>query len=141
MSLSLSYSRGAAERIDIPEAGVDGKIFYSDFAGHFGSGLAAPHDAELRFGAKVKHVDYISRLQLGIYALQGGAAAADAAQAGGLGEGAGMSVHAPDLDGKVNEDTRLLAPIHAMLLGLEWCPRVVFLSGGQGIVGGPRRQA
>jgi hypothetical protein len=37
-----------------------------------------------------------------------------------------MSVHAPDLDGKVNENARLQAPIHAMLLGLQ------SIVGGQG---------
>jgi hypothetical protein len=140
-NLALACGGRAAQRIDIPKPGVSRKILDSHLPGHFGSGLATPHDAELRFGAKVENVDYISRLQLSIYALQSCAAAADAAQAGGLGEWAGMSVHAPDLDGKVNENARLAAPIHAMLLDLEWCSRVLIFWGDQGIVGGGHRQA
>jgi hypothetical protein len=118
--LALAGGGCAAQRIDVPKSGVSGKIFDSNFTGHFGSRLAAPHDAELRFGAEVKNIHYVSRLQVSVYALQGRTAAADGAEAGGLGEGAGMSVHAPDLDGKVNENTRLLAPIHAMLLVSRW---------------------
>jgi hypothetical protein len=64
-------------------------------------------------------VEGISRLQLSVNALQGGSASADGAQAGGLREGTGMRVHAADLNGELNEDARLLASIHGMLLGLQ----------------------
>src|SRR4029077_10471087 len=101
IKLTLAHRGRTAQRVDIPKSGLDRKILDSDFAGHFGSGLAAPHNAELRFGAQVQNVDNVARLEVSVHALQGGAATADRAQAGGLSEGAGMSVHAPDLDGKV----------------------------------------
>src|ERR1022692_4174559 len=119
VNLTLAYRGCAAQRIDIPERRIHGEVLHSHFPGHFGAGLAAPHDAELRFGAQVQNVNHLSWLQLGVYALQGSAASADGAQASRLGEGTGMSVHTPDLDGKVNENARLKAPIHAMLLGLK----------------------
>jgi hypothetical protein len=118
--LALPRRRSTTQRIYIPKIGINGKILHSNFTGHFGSGLAAPHDAELRLGAQVQNIYHVSRLQLSVYALQGCAATADGAQAGGLGEGAGMCVHAPDLDRKVHENARLTAPIHLMLLGFEW---------------------
>ncbi len=46
--LTFAHSRGATERVDIPEEDVFGEIFDSDFALHFCS-LAQPNHAELGF--------------------------------------------------------------------------------------------
>src|SRR5260370_32930898 len=117
----LSWPRrgGAAQRIDIPESDVSRKFFESAFSGHFGSGPAEPHDAELRFGSLIKNIDHVAGLQLRVDALQGGPAAADGAKAGWLSEGTGIRIHPPDLDGEVNENPRLTAPVHARLLGFR----------------------
>ena len=82
--LPLTYSGGTALRIYVPEHRPSGEVLDPDFAGHFGSRLPAPHDAELTSRALVKNVDGISRLQLSVNALQGGSSAADGAQADGL---------------------------------------------------------
>ncbi len=110
--LSLADGGGAAERIYVPELGVGGKIFNTNFALHFRAGAAEPHDAELRLDAFVLHIDQVARFELSVDALQGCAATADGAQAGGLREGAGVGVHAPDLYRKLDENTRLTATIH-----------------------------
>lgn len=51
--LSSSYRGGATQRIEIPDSRVDGKVFYSDFSGHFSARLAAPDNTELRFVAEI----------------------------------------------------------------------------------------
>jgi hypothetical protein len=114
--LPLPYRSRAAQRINIPQRRVSRQILDPDFARYLGSGLAAPHNTKLSFRALIKNVDHFARLQLSVHALQRSAASADTAQAGRLSEGAGMSVHAPNLNRKVDEDTWLVAPIHAMLL-------------------------
>src|SRR5580704_4911742 len=133
LRLALACSGSTAQRIDIPKPGVNRKVLNSDFPGQFGSGSAAPNDAELRFGAQVHHVNHVSRFQLSVYALQGSPASTNAAQTGGLSEGAGMNVHAPDLDRKINENARLAAPVHAMLLGFKWGSRNRRRAGGGNI--------
>src|SRR6267154_1644925 len=64
INLPLSHRSRAAQRIHIPEPDVSRKIFESHFSRHFGSGLAAPHDAELRFGSLIQNVNYVAGLQL-----------------------------------------------------------------------------
>jgi hypothetical protein len=129
----LTDGGGAAQRIDIPKSGLDGKILYSDFAGHFRSRLAAPYDAELGFGAFIENIDDVSRFQTSVHALQSGTAATDGAQAGRLSERAEVGVHAPDVYGEINENARLLAAIHAILLRDP--------EGGSGIVDAPGEEA
>src|SRR5579872_2227197 len=115
--LALAHAGRAAQRIDVPELDSGAEILHTDFPGHFGSRFAAPNDAELRFRSLVKNIDHVAGLQLRVHALQRCAAAADGAQAGGLSERARIRVHAPDLNRKIHENTRLAAPIHAFSFG------------------------
>ena len=48
-----SHGGGATQGIEIPNSGVNRKIFDSNLSGHFRAGLAAPDDAELRFVAEI----------------------------------------------------------------------------------------
>jgi hypothetical protein len=111
--LALAYGGGAAKWVYIPHFVVGGKVFHADFALHFCAGAAEPYDAELRLGTFILHVDQVAGFKLGVDTLQSRAAAADGAQAGGLGEGTSVGIHAPDLYGKFYEDTRLAATIHS----------------------------
>ncbi|MGA8429208.1 MAG: hypothetical protein WB729_05275 [Candidatus Sulfotelmatobacter sp.] len=113
MRLALADGGGAAERVDVPELGVGGEIFDADFALHLCAGAAQPDYAELGFDAFVLHVDQIAGLELSVDGLEGCTATADGTQAGGLGEGTPIGVHAPDLYGKFDENTRLTATIHS----------------------------
>jgi hypothetical protein len=113
IELALAYGGGAAKWVYIPHFVIGGKIFHADFALHFRAGAAEPYDAELGLCAFILHVDQVAGFELGVDTLQSCAAAADGAQAGGLGEGTSVSVHAPDLYGKFHEDTRLAATIHS----------------------------
>src|SRR5579871_1752140 len=119
--LALAHAGRAAQRIDVPEFDSGAEILHTDFPGHFRSRFAAPNDAELRLGSLVKNIDHVAGLQLRVHALQRCAAAADGAQAGGLSERAGIRVHAPDLNRKIHENTRLAAPIHAFSFGGRCC--------------------
>jgi len=108
----LSRGGGAAHGVDVPELNVFREIFYSHLALHFGAGLAEPDYAELGFGALVLEIDDIAWLELGLDAMQRGSAAADGAQAGGLGERMGVRVHTPDFYGKLDENALLAAAVH-----------------------------
>ncbi len=110
--LALAGGGAAAEGIDVPELNVVGEIFYTDFAMHFAAGLAEPYDAELRLGALVLQIDDVAGLELSVDALQGGSAAADGAQAGGLHEGAGMKIDAPYFYGKLDGNALLTTTVH-----------------------------
>jgi len=110
--LALADGGSATERVKVPELDVGGEVLDPDLALHLGSGLTQPDDAELSFRIPVLEIDDVARSQLRAYALQRGSAAADGAQAGGLGEGAGIGVHTPDLHGKLDEHTRLAAAVH-----------------------------
>ena len=79
---------------------------------HFSAGPPEPDHTELRFCALILEIDNVTGLELGTDALQGGAAAADGAEAGRLREGAGVGVHAPDFDGKLDENALLAAAVH-----------------------------
>ena len=109
---ALSGGGGAAEGIDVPELDVLGEVFYADLALHVGAELAEPDYAELGLGALILDVQDVAGLELSAYALERRSAAADGAQAGGFGKGAGVGVHSPDFDRKLNENALLAAAIH-----------------------------
>jgi hypothetical protein len=88
------------------------EVFYSHFTVHFRAWLAEPDYAELGFGALVLEIDDIAWLELGLDAMECGSAAADGAQAGGLGERMGVRVHTPDFYGKLDENALLAAAVH-----------------------------
>lgn len=90
-----------------------GEILHADFALHFRSRFAEPHDTELRFCALILEIDHITRLKLRAHTLQRGSAAADRAQTGWLRKGTRMRVYTPDFHGKFDRDTLLPAAIHA----------------------------
>jgi hypothetical protein len=115
-SLALTHCSRAPQRIYIPNLYVRRKILDSHLACHWRSRLAAPYDAELRFRSLIQDINQIPWLQLGVNTLQRRAAATDATKAGRLCERAGKTIHTPNLDWQINEDTRLAAPIHVKLL-------------------------
>jgi hypothetical protein len=115
MNLALASCGSTLQWINIPELDIVGQIFYADGSMHFPARLAEPHDAELRLLALILQIENIARLELRADALQGCAAAADGAQAGGLGEGAGVGVHAPDFYGKLDGNSLLAAAIHSVV--------------------------
>src|SRR5580704_13205322 len=96
--LALAYGR-AAEGIEVPQLNFAVEVLDADFALHLGAGLPQPHDAELGLGVAILQIDQVAGLQLNAHPLQRGPAAADGAQAGWLGEGTGIGVHAPDVYG------------------------------------------
>jgi hypothetical protein len=116
-TLSLACRSGAAERIEVPELDVFGEVLDADFSVHVGAGLTEPDDAELGLSSLILEIDDVTRLELRVDALQRSAVAADGAQAGGLGEGAGICVNTPDFHGKLDKNALLAAPVH------KWLPR------------------
>jgi hypothetical protein len=60
--LTLARGSRTALNIDIPEHRPGREVLDPDFACHFGSGLAAPHDAELSSRTLVENVDSFSWL-------------------------------------------------------------------------------
>ena len=114
-TLPLACRSGAAERIEVPELDVFGEVLDADFSVHVGAGLTEPNDAELGLRALILEIDDVTRFELSSDALQRSAVAADGAQAGGLGEGAGVCVHTSDLHGKLDKNALLAAPVHELI--------------------------
>jgi hypothetical protein len=114
-TLPLACRSGAAERIEVPELDVFGEVLDADFSVHVGAGLTEPDYAKLGLGALVLEIYDVARFELSADALQRSAVAADGAQAGGLGEGAGVCVHSPDLHGKLDKNALLAAPVHELI--------------------------
>jgi hypothetical protein len=117
-SLPLAGGGGAAEWIEIPELDVFGEVLDPDFSVHVGAGPTEPDYAELGLGALVLEIDDVTWFELSADALQRSAAAANGAQAGGLGERARVRIHSPDLYGKLDRNALLTAAVHGYLVWL-----------------------
>jgi len=115
LGLAAAGGRDTGLWVNIPENFVFGEAFDTDFALHLCACAATPDHAKLALGALVLHIHHIARFEPDVDALQGRAAAADGTQAGGLGVGSGIGVHAPNHDGQVDGNALLLAPVHANL--------------------------